>query len=111
MPEVITKHPDVVKEVLESAGAKCGAGAPQKILTECPREQFCALPGGELCVFAVRDVPNMTQLSRAELCEARTEARPPGGGALDAATAQWGVATILPAVIIVAAAVRRRRRS
>jgi hypothetical protein len=27
MPEVITKHPDVVKEVLQSAGAKCGVGA------------------------------------------------------------------------------------
>jgi hypothetical protein len=59
-------------------------------------------------VFAVRDVPNTTQRSRAELCEARTEARPPAGGVLDVATAQWGVATFLPAVIIVAAAVRRR---
>ncbi len=70
MPEVVTKHPDVVKEVLASAGAQCGTGAPQRILTRCPREQFCALPGGEICVYSVSDAGRMTQLSKAELCEA-----------------------------------------
>jgi hypothetical protein len=107
MPEVITKHPEIVKEVLASAGAKCGAGAPQKILTKCPPAQFCALPGGEICVYGVSGVPDMTQLSRAELCEARTEARPPDGGLAAGATAQWG---ILAAVAAFAAGVVLARR-
>lgn len=110
MPEVITKHPDVVKEVVQSAGAKCGTGAPQKILTKCPREQFCAFPGGELCVYSPNDVEKMTQLSRAELCERRTDASPPAGGALAADAATWGVASMLPAAIVAAVVLRRRRR-
>jgi hypothetical protein len=111
MPEVISKHPDVVKEVLQSAGAKCGVGAPQKILTKCPREQFCALPGGEMCVYGVNDVAKMTQLSRAELCESRTDAAPPGGETLAAAVAPWGLAAMLPAAFVAALVVRRRRRT
>jgi hypothetical protein len=110
MPEVISKHPDVVKEVLQSAGAKCGVGAPQKILTKCPREQFCALPGGEMCLYGVNDVPKMTQLSRAELCESRTESGPTGGGTLVASAAPWGLAAMLPAALVAAVVVRRRRR-
>lgn len=108
MPEVVTKHPDVVKEVLQSAGAKCGAGAPQKILTKCPREQFCALPGGEVCVYGVGDIGRMTQLSHAELC-GRTEASPPAHD-VAAAAVPWGAAALLPAAIIAAVAVRGRRR-
>ena len=108
MPEVVTKHPEVVKEVLQSAGAKCGAGAPQKILVKCPRERFCALPGGELCVFSPKDVEQMTQLSRTELCASRTEASPPAGGAFAAAAAPWGLAAIVPAAIVSAVVLRRR---
>jgi hypothetical protein len=104
MPEVITKHPDVVKEVLQSAGAKCGVGAPQKILKKCPREQFCALPGGEICVYPVNRIPEMTQLTRAELCQPRTEAPPPGRGA------EWGLAAVLPAFVAAAIVLRRRSR-
>ncbi|HYG68701.1 MAG TPA: hypothetical protein VD838_13625 [Anaeromyxobacteraceae bacterium] len=109
MPEVVTKHPDVVKDVLQSAGAKCGAGAPQKILTKCPREQFCALPGGEICVYSPKDVEQMTQLSRAELCASRTDASPPAGG-LAAAAAPWGLAAVVPAAIVSALVLRRRLR-
>lgn len=98
MPEVVTKHPDVVKQVLESAGARCGAGAPQKILVRCPREQFCSLPGGEICVYPASGIAEMTQLSRAELCGARAEARPPGDG-VDAGTIGWIVAAVLPALV------------
>jgi len=67
MPEQITKHPDVTLKVLESAGAKCGDGLPQKILTACPAEQFCALPGGEMCIYGIEAIPQMTQIAPAEL--------------------------------------------
>jgi hypothetical protein len=112
MPEVITKHPDVVKEVLRSAGAKCGAGEPQKILTKCPPEQFCALPGGEICVFPVAGLERMTQLSRAEVCAARTETPPAGQAPLGKAASGGSVALLLPlalAVALVARGLRGRR--
>lgn len=63
MPEQLTKHPDVTLHVLRSAGAKCGEGAPQTILTQCPAQRFCKLPGGELCVYGLAEAPQMTQLS------------------------------------------------
>jgi len=78
MPEVVTKHPGIVKEVLESAGARCGRGDPQKILTKCPPAQFCALPGGEVCIFGIDGIAQMTQLTRAELCPPRAEGPPAG---------------------------------
>jgi len=62
MPEQLTKHPDVTLEVLRSAGAQCGVGAPQAILHACPAERFCKLPGGEICVYGLADAPRMTQL-------------------------------------------------
>jgi hypothetical protein len=66
MPEQLTKHPDVTLQVLRSAGAKCGEGAKQEILTQCPAARFCKLPGGELCVFGLSDASKMTQVSPAE---------------------------------------------
>lgn len=70
MPEQITKYPDVTLQVLQSAGAQCGKGAPQKILTQCPKERFCALPGGELCVYGVDQIAQMTQLTPQDLAAA-----------------------------------------
>ncbi len=63
MPEQLTKHPEVTLQVLRSAGAQCGEGAPQAILTQCPPARFCKLPGGEVCVYGLPDAPRMTQLS------------------------------------------------
>ncbi len=109
MPEVITKHPDVVKQVLESAGARCGRGEPQRILTRCPREQFCALPGGEICVFGLDGIPAMTQVSRADLCPARTAApRPPGSSG--ASTAGTEASLAIPAALVASFLLRRVRR-
>lgn len=67
MPEQLTKHPDVTLQVLGSGAAVCGpqGGAPQ-ILTRCPSERFCKLPGGELCVYGLADAAQMTQLSAAD---------------------------------------------
>jgi hypothetical protein len=67
MPEQITKYPDVTLEVLKGAGAACGTGAPQKILTQCPAERFCALPTGEMCIYGLADIPRMTQVSVGDL--------------------------------------------
>jgi len=66
MPEQLTKHPDVTLEVLRSAGAQCGAGAPQQILKSCPQARFCKLPGGEICVYGLGDAAQMTQIGAAE---------------------------------------------
>src|SRR5512134_1843378 len=110
MPEVITKHPDVVRDVLESAGARCGKGEPQKILTKCPKEKFCALPGGEICVYGPGELGRMTQLSREDVCEIRGEAPPPARGALAAAFPDWGLGAMLPAALAGAVLLLRRRR-
>ena len=66
MPEQLTKHPDVTLQVLKSGGAVCAQGAPQEILTRCPAERFCKLPGGEVCVYGLPDAPQMTQPSAAD---------------------------------------------
>lgn len=67
MPEQISKYPDVTLKVLKGAGAKCGEGVEPKILTQCPQENFCSLPTGEICVYGIEAIPQMTQISREEL--------------------------------------------
>lgn len=66
MPEQLTKHPDVTLQVLRSGGARCGEGLKQEILTQCPAQRFCKLPGGELCVYGLPEARNMTQITAAE---------------------------------------------
>lgn len=67
MPEQITKYPDVTRTLLRRAGARCGKGEKQKILTQCPADQFCALAGGEICIYGIKDIPRMTQITTQEL--------------------------------------------
>jgi hypothetical protein len=69
MPEQISKYPEVTLDVLKGAGAQCGEGAPQKILTQCPAERFCSLPTGEICVYGVNEIPQMTQITPQELAQ------------------------------------------
>jgi len=97
MPEQITKYPDVTMKVLEGAGATCGAGAPQKILTECPRDQFCALSSGEVCVYGIPDIPRMTQIAEHELAgvvcpAAQSDAGATTAQATLAGDAAWAIA-------------------
>lgn len=66
MPEQLSKHPEVTLQVLRSAGAKCGEGAAQEILTQCPAARFCKLPGGEVCVYGLPEATQMTQITGAE---------------------------------------------
>jgi hypothetical protein len=67
VPEQITKYPEVTLQILKGAGARCGEGVEQKILTKCPPKQFCSLPTGELCVYGIEEIPQMTQLSAREI--------------------------------------------
>ena len=69
MPEVLTKHPDIVLEVLKGGGARCGPGQEQKILKACPPERFCATPTGETCVYGLEEIGQMTQISTADLAQ------------------------------------------
>lgn len=77
MPEIISKYPDIVLQNLQEAGIKCGTGATQKILLNCPAEKFCSLPTGELCVYGLSDIPKMTQISGAELANIASDAKVP----------------------------------
>jgi len=67
VPEQISKYPGVTLRVLKGAGARCGEGVEQRILTQCPAEQFCALPTGEICVYGIEQIPHMTQITTQEL--------------------------------------------
>ncbi|MFA4820217.1 MAG: hypothetical protein WC613_04660 [Candidatus Aenigmatarchaeota archaeon] len=69
MPEIITKYPDIVLQILRESGAECGTGAAQKILTACPPERFCSLPTGEICVYGLNEIPQMTQISAGEIAQ------------------------------------------
>jgi hypothetical protein len=89
MPEQLTRHPDVTLQVLRSAGARCGEGAPQQILTRCPTDRFCKLPGGEVCIYGLDQAAQMTQISPADWQALQqtlpvAAARPPTAGAGDA---------------------------
>jgi hypothetical protein len=67
MPEQISKYPEVTIKVLKGAGARCGEGVTQKILTKCPPRNFCDLPTGEICVYGIDEIPHMTQITTQEL--------------------------------------------
>ena len=67
MPEQISKYPDVTLKVLKGAGAVCGEGIDQRILKQCPADQFCALPTGEICVYGLDQIPQMTQITLQEM--------------------------------------------
>jgi hypothetical protein len=112
MPEQLTKHPEVTIHVLRSAGAKCGEGSVQEILTKCPADSFCKLPGGEICVYGLADASKMTQISTSELqaLVPRPEAAPPPPSATPGAFFYFAVvcALLVGAALGTAAAKRRR---
>jgi hypothetical protein len=104
MPEQLTKHPEVTLQVLKSAGAKCAEGAPQEILTACPRERFCKLPGGEVCVYGLPQATQMTQITQADWAALTPQSS-------DWREGPWPItAALVIGVILGALAVRLRRR-
>ena len=121
MPEQLTKHPEVTLDVLRSAGAVCGErAAPQAILTACPVERFCKLPGGEMCVYGLRDAAAMTQITKADwqglatvlpLFGSAPAAAPVAGAApaWEAALAGGGAGVLIGLAVGIIAMGRRRR--
>lgn len=69
MPELLTKHPKIVKSMLEDMGAECGRGNPQKILKKCPKSSFCTVPPGEFCVLGLDQADKLTQFKVPKLKE------------------------------------------
>jgi hypothetical protein len=69
MPEQLSKYPDVTLQVLREGGAVCGQGAPQNILKQWPRDRFCSLRTGEICVYGINEIPKMTQITSQELAK------------------------------------------
>ena len=69
MPEILTKHPKIVKKILNNTKVvKCGKPKPKKrILTQCPDDSFCSLPTGELCIYDYKNVNKMTQINTPNL--------------------------------------------
>ncbi len=105
MPEVVTRHPDVLRKVLEGAGVQCGPGQPQKILTKCPPSQFCSTPTGELCIYETGQVEQMTQLSREDLCARKSSM----GGCSASSDLGTGGALLMLGLALLVPLVRRRR--
>jgi hypothetical protein len=115
MPEQLTKHPEVTLQVLRSAGAQCGEGAPQAILTRCPADRFCKLPGGEVCVYGLAQASQMTQISAADWATlgARPPPQPPAQAPATGVDALLGggIGLLVGAVIGIAGSRLWRRRS
>lgn len=66
MPELLTKYPGTVLKILKDANIKCGTGASQNILVSCPKDDFCSLPTGELCIYGTNNISQMTQIHSAD---------------------------------------------
>lgn len=113
MPEQISKYPDVTIQVLKGGGAKCGPGVEKQILKQCPSDRFCAFPSGEICVYGLEQIPNMTQIKTTEL--ARVVCPPAQRSGTDPGGAPWPEAGVLGATLalgiaIGAVSLRFRRR-
>jgi uncharacterized protein YneF (UPF0154 family) len=112
MPEQLTKHPEVTLQVLKSAGAQCGQGAPQTILTRCPAERFCKLPGGEVCVYGLADAPRMTQITAVDWQGVQRAVSLPEPAAASASVGVWVAlaGSVLALIAGVALGMRLARR-
>ena len=109
MPEQLTKHPEVTLQVLRSGGATCGASVPQAILTQCPAERFCKLPGGELCVYGFADAARMTQPGAADWQALAQAVMPPPAPAAAGPALFYGVPGLLVGLALGAVLARLRR--
>lgn len=108
MPEQISKYPDVTLNVLKGAGARCGEGITPKILTKCPAERFCALPTGEICVYGIKEIPQMTQIAPKELARVVCPGAQPSSMA---GSGHWSAETIALAGALAIGVVIGRYRS
>ena len=115
MPEQISKYPEVTIQVLKEGGARCGPGVEKQILKQCPSERFCAFPSGEICVYGIAQIPQMTQIKTAELAKvvcppAQRSGTQPGGAPWPEAGALGATFALGIAIGAVSLRFRRRRR-
>jgi hypothetical protein len=113
MPEQLSKHPQVTLQVLQSAGAQCGVGAKQEILTACPPARFCKLPGGEVCVYGLPEAKQMTQVTASDWAALAPAAAPLPAPPAAEALMPWSslfVALVVGVAVGWIAARRRRPR-
>ncbi len=117
MPEVITKYPEAVLEVLSGGGARCGGKQQKKILTKCPDERFCSTPTGETCVYGFGELGQMTQIKREDLYSlVCVDGKGGSSGCAVASSSDGGVVSqilwlgALTLVILALLTVRRMRR-
>ncbi len=103
MPEQISKYPEVTIQVLQGGGARCGSGVEKQILKQCPQERFCAFPSGEICVYGIAEIPQMTQIRTAEL--AKIVCAPPPRSGADPGGLSWPEASALGATFALGIAV------
>lgn len=67
MPELLTKYPDLALKELKDAKLNCGKGIAPTILIHCPKENFCSLPTGELCIYGTKDISQMSQIQTVDI--------------------------------------------
>jgi len=53
MIELLTRQPQTLLQLLQTAGAQCGAPAPPDGPRTCAAERHCTLGGGEMCVLGL----------------------------------------------------------
>ena len=67
MPELVTRYPEIALKILKDAKLNCGGGTQPKILIHCPKQNFCSLPTGELCIYGINYIPQMTQIKSMDI--------------------------------------------
>ncbi len=55
MIEILTRQPQTLMQLLQSAGAQCGVAAPPDGMKTCPAARHCRVAGGEICVIGLDD--------------------------------------------------------
>jgi hypothetical protein len=55
MIELSTSQPQTLMQLLQGAGAQCGAPAAPDGIKTCPGERHCALAGNSICVRGLAD--------------------------------------------------------
>lgn len=115
MPEVLSRYPEVVIEVLRGSGARCGPGQEQTILKACPPERFCSMPTGETCVYGLDEIGKMTQVSPKDLadrvCAAPSRTSATCGAAAGETPGTWEPGALVMVGLLAAAWLRRLTRA
>jgi len=75
MPDLMTRYPDTAQKVFESGRGQCTGDREPRILKDCPHNQLCVFPGGEVCVYGLNQIRRIPQMPTPALRE-RLPTRP-----------------------------------